>query len=157
MNHDICFCAFIDCFSQNEDDASPNMGASRSCQKTNTIQECQMLCQNTNGCKRFVYVTDAYNGDYGIGARGSCCLKDQTLPDYRDVQDVVTGPAQCESGKSMHSPSQSQHSWYSLSCAPFTCDIKVDFPSLRKFVLVMRRSNCSAPIPLPPSRGSPEV
>ena len=64
--------------------------------KKDNAYECQRLCQETSGCKRFVYITDTYNGVHGTGIRKNCILKDQN-PIYKVVKDIVSGPAKCPS------------------------------------------------------------
>ena len=50
-------------------------GGDIKCVKQNSLTDCQQLCQNTDGCERFSYVTDKYNGKHGPAARRGCCLK----------------------------------------------------------------------------------
>ena len=87
------FFLVTDCFDKNKDDQSQNMGDD--CTKKESIRECQILCQETRGCKRFVYVKDTYNGIHGTGMRKCCILKDKSVPIYKIVQGLVSGPAQC--------------------------------------------------------------
>ena len=83
------------CFDENKDDQSTNMGGGGCHGKKDTVEACQKLCQDTSGCKRFVYVKNTYNGVHGTGIRKTCCLKDKDDASYKEVQDVVSGPAKC--------------------------------------------------------------
>ena len=65
------------------------------CTKKDTIEQCKMLCQDTEKCDHFVYVTDNYDGMYGSGLRRNCCLKRATTKALIPVQDVATGPRHC--------------------------------------------------------------
>ena len=83
------------CFNDNKDDQSHNIDSGSSCTKKDSSYECQKSCEETSGCKRFVYIRDTYNGVYGTGIRKCCFLKDQDVPNYKKVQDLVSGPAKC--------------------------------------------------------------
>jgi len=87
------------CFDENKDDQSTNMGGGGCHGKKDTVEACQKLCQDTSGCKRFVYVKNTYNGVHGTGIRKTCCLKDKDDASYKEVQDVVSGPAKCSNHK----------------------------------------------------------
>ena len=63
--------------------------------KRDTYKECQIMCRETKGCKRFLYIKDTYNGRHGAPARKCCILKNGNDPVYKDLQDAVSGPAQC--------------------------------------------------------------
>ena len=66
------------------------------CYKKSSVKECQKSCQETNGCKRFVYVTGTHKqADW----RELCCLKNEAVANYKVEQDIVSGPVQCPTSK----------------------------------------------------------
>ena len=81
------------CFYENKIDESKSTDT---CEKKNTVQDCQQWCQETSGCKRFYYITECYKWK---NMRKDCCLIDTAVPDYKMVQNVVSGPAQCPTSK----------------------------------------------------------
>ena len=89
----------LDCFDENLDDTSLNMDVGGFVY-VYTIRECQKLCQNTIGCRRFVYIKFRHGG-HGASPRNNCKLKDERIANYKVVQDVVSGPAFCIDGESM--------------------------------------------------------
>ena len=68
------------------------------CTKKMNSRECQLLCQQTSGCVRFIYVENTYNGIHGPGARMNCCLRNDLSGEAVFLQDVVAGPVYCPKG-----------------------------------------------------------
>ena len=88
-----------DCFLENQDYQAPNLN--HGCTKTETVQKCQLLCQETPGCVKFSYLTPFYDGVHGTGVRQNCCLKDDEQAPAMVMQDLVSGPAYCSKGWSL--------------------------------------------------------
>jgi len=85
------YCPGSQCFQQDSNYASANMNGA--CTKTSTVGECQLLCQNTDGCTRFAYLTNNYNG--ALGKQQQCCLKSSAVEKTVHEDDVITGPRYC--------------------------------------------------------------
>ena len=60
-----------------------------------SVSDCQLLCQQTSGCKAFTYITNSYNGEHGEGARGKCHLKSVNNGPRVRVEGLVSGPKFC--------------------------------------------------------------
>ena len=70
------------------------------CTKKANEYQCQKLCQETDGCKRFTYVRNTYNGEYATQLLHCCILRDgQDGPKYKVLQGLVSGPVRCPSAK----------------------------------------------------------
>ena len=83
------------CYYNDKDYLGPNLNSFCS-DKTDTVQQCKQLCQQTPGCDKFTYATDRYNGRFGEGFGKSCCLKGTSLTnELHDEADVVSGPKEC--------------------------------------------------------------
>ena len=70
-------------------------GSDIKCLKRSTVADCEYLCQNTVGCGKYSYVTEAYNGKQGTSARRSCCLKQNVSVSLTDEKDIMSGPRIC--------------------------------------------------------------
>ena len=86
------------CFLADKDYDGANLNSG--CTKKDNVTECQRLCQDSLGCEKFSYITDAYSGVHGAGARQNCCLKSSATMDLVDEPDVTSGPRLCPPGKS---------------------------------------------------------
>ena len=90
----------VDCFYRDQDYVGKDIN--KNCDdKTDTAKQCQELCQKTAGCLKFTYITDNYNGPWGIGSRKSCCLKGTLVTSLEQLEGVVSGPKECP-GKTLH-------------------------------------------------------
>ena len=85
------------CFLANKD--YPGNNLKFGCTRKDSIMECQNLCQATQGCAKFSYVTDTYDGKHGTGARKNCCLKSYATMDLVDETGVISGPRSCRPSK----------------------------------------------------------
>ena len=65
--------------------------------KKESASDCQMFCQQTANCSKFVYVKDTYDGVQGHSARKICLLRDGSSMDVIDADNVVAGPKLCPS------------------------------------------------------------
>ena len=68
------------------------------CVKLQSATECQRLCQQTEICAKFSYVTDTYNGRLGVadvGDRKRCCLKPNISIPLRVELGITSGPRFC--------------------------------------------------------------
>ena len=57
--------------------------------------DCQLLCQQTKGCKAFTYVTNSYNGEQGEVAKRNCLLKTVNNGQTNKQEGLVSGPKVC--------------------------------------------------------------
>ena len=64
-----------------------------------SAKECQDICLVTDGCSKFSYVEQWYNGRYGKGIRGKCNLKSTKIVPLTPEHGVTSGPKACP-GKS---------------------------------------------------------
>ena len=85
-----------DCFDKDKDYTSANL---KTCTKTDDAIGCQLLCEKTNECTRFSYITAKYDGQYGAGMKGCCFLKTTTNETLIDHGGVMAGPKSCPVGK----------------------------------------------------------
>ena len=61
--------------------------------KTDTAQECQELCAETEGCVEFTWLGIAVGDD--IGSKDKCCLKDSPYDNRQSHPGLVSGPKNC--------------------------------------------------------------
>ena len=62
----------------------------------NSATECQRLCQRTDECAKFVYVTDRSPNP---SLQGMCCLKRNVHIDLTDQIGTIAGPKYCPGGR----------------------------------------------------------
>ena len=62
-----------------------------SCIEKESVQECQLWCQQTELCVRFSYTTKLL----GDGPINMCCLKAAQLAEIKSVEGVISGPVYC--------------------------------------------------------------
>ena len=65
------------------------------CIKKYNSKLCQHLCQKTEGCTRFAYVSNEYNGVHGTGIRQCCFMKSTSDENMVDMDGVIVGPKTC--------------------------------------------------------------
>ena len=63
------------------------------CEKKETPEECQELCQNTEDCVEFTWVGP--NANDWVKGRKMCWLKNQTSPNPTSSEHRVSGPKYC--------------------------------------------------------------
>ena len=92
------FISAFNCYFENKDFGGPNMN-NAAVDKTDTVQDCQRLCQQTSGCVKFTYLTDS--SDISPEWRKSCVLKDDPLGGLIDKENAVSGPKECPYSKNL--------------------------------------------------------
>ena len=70
-------------------------GRNLKCIKEPSTAKCQELCKKTVECAKFSYITDKYNGEHGVAARGNCCLKPDIPSGLTKQPGVISGPKIC--------------------------------------------------------------
>ena len=67
-------------------------GGDIECIKEKSVSECQQLCQQTDKCAKFSYLTNDFSEE---NRRTECCLKTDQAISPSHMKGVISGPKEC--------------------------------------------------------------
>ena len=76
------------CLLQNKDFTGDDI----KCVQRESAESCQKLCQQTEQCRKFSYITNTYDGN---AKRRDCCLKRNGKMFPIDNVGIISGPRYC--------------------------------------------------------------